>query len=107
MKTIFTALVVAAATMGVATTASLGAESVSVTGAIVMSAATDDQPLYLAAPQPGYIIYSGHTDALPGPNCYWTRLPVYDADRKVVGWRGRPAAVCPQVRVSAQAGPWR
>ena len=31
---------------------------------------------------------------LPGPGCYWTRMPVYDMYGNVIGWRGRPVAVC-------------
>src|SRR6266849_6275313 len=99
MKAILTALG-AAATLAVATTASFGAGSLSVTGAIVVSAAAD-APAYLAAPDPGYILYSGYAAALPSPTCYWTRMPIYDSDRNVIGWRGRPVGVCP--RVSAQA----
>jgi hypothetical protein len=102
MKTILTVLVAASA-FAAATAAWSGADSVSVNGALVLDATPSDQPLFPTTPYPGYIVYSGYTDALPGPNCYWTRFPVYDAERKVVGWRGRPVAVCPQVRVSAQA----
>jgi hypothetical protein len=48
----------------------------------------------VVAPAPGYIVYSGYAAPLPGPNCYWTRMPVYDAYGNPVGWRGRPVAVC-------------
>jgi hypothetical protein len=74
-----------------------------VTGAIVGGSAEEARPAYVAVPYPGYIAYSDHAAALPGPNCYWTRKPVYDVDRKVIGWRGRPVAVCPQPQISAQA----
>jgi hypothetical protein len=42
---------------------------------------------------PGYVYYP-YGEPLPGPNCYWYRLPVYDAYGNMVGWRGRPAAFC-------------
>ena len=93
----------AAATLAAATSASFGAGSVSVTGAIVVDPAANVRPAYVAAPAPGYIVYSDHDAVLPGPNCYWTRMPLYDNNRTVIGWRGRPVAVCPQPRISAQA----
>jgi hypothetical protein len=102
MKAILTALV-AAASLTAGTAASLGAGMVDVTGAIVVDPSAAGRPAYLAAPRPGYIVYSGHDAALPGPDCYWTRMPIYDAGRNVIGWRGSPVAVCPQPRVSAQA----
>jgi len=102
MKAVLTGLIGAAAFV-VATAAWSGADSVSIRGALLLGASSGDEPLFPAAPYPGYIAYSEFSGALPGPNCYWTRFPVYDADRNVVGWRGRPVAVCPQVKVSAQA----
>jgi hypothetical protein len=51
-------------------------------------------PAYVAAPPPGYVVYSAYGAPLPGPRCYWTRQPVYDMYGNVVGWRGRPIAVC-------------
>jgi hypothetical protein len=42
---------------------------------------------------PGYVYYS-YGEPLPGPNCYWYRMPVYDAHGNMVGWRGRPVAFC-------------
>jgi hypothetical protein len=66
-----------------------------VAGALVGSAvASAAAPAYVAAPTPGYIVYSGYAAPLPGPNCYWTRMPVYDAYGNPIGWRGRPVAVC-------------
>jgi hypothetical protein len=56
-------------------------------GAIIGSA--------LARPYPGYVAYSGVYASPPPPGCYWTRQPVYDAVGNIVGWRGRPVAVCP------------
>ena len=103
MKTALTALL-AGATLAATTAGSLGAGLVDVTGAIVGSATADARPAYVAVPDPGYIVYSGYDAVLPGPSCFWTRMPVYDNDRSVIGWRGRPVAVCPQKRVSAQAG---
>jgi hypothetical protein len=66
-----------------------------VAGAIVGSAvAAGPGPAYVVAPAPGYVVYSAYRAPLPGPNCYWTRMPVYDAYGNMVGWRGRPVAVC-------------
>ena len=64
-------------------------------GAIVGAAIANSRPAYVVAPGPGYAVYPGYAVALPGPSCYWTRMPVYDAYGNVVGWRGRPIAVCP------------
>ena len=58
------------------------------------SAAAASQPAYVVAPAPGYVVYSGYAAPLPGPNCYWSRMPLYDAYGNVIGWRGRPVAVC-------------
>ena len=67
-----------------------------VAGAIVGNAvANAAPPAYVAAPGPGYVVYPAYTAPLPGPRCYWTRQPVYDMYGNVVGWRGRPIAVCP------------
>lgn len=63
-------------------------------GLIVGSAIANSQPAYVVAPGPGYIAYPAYAAALPGPNCYWTRMPVYDRWGNVRGWRGRPVAVC-------------
>ena len=65
-----------------------------VAGAIIGSAVANSRPAYVVAPGPGYVAYPAYAAALPGPNCYWTRMPVYDAFGNVVGWRGRPVAVC-------------
>jgi hypothetical protein len=43
---------------------------------------------------PGYVVYPAYAAPLPGPGCYWTRMPVYDMYGNVIGWRGRPVAVC-------------
>jgi hypothetical protein len=107
MKMTFTALV-AAATIATATAAAptqadarcfgcaVGAGVVGglVAGAIIGSAVANSRPAYVVAPGPGYVAYPAYAAALPGPNCYWTRMPVYDAFGNVVGWRGRPVAVC-------------
>jgi hypothetical protein len=42
---------------------------------------------------PGYVYYP-YGEPLPGPNCYWYRLPVYDPYGNMIGWRGRPVAFC-------------
>jgi hypothetical protein len=88
----------AAATLAIGIAASSGAGLVSdfVAGAIGGSAAEDTQSAaYVAAPQPGYINYS-YAAALPRQSCYWTRMPVYDSNERLIGWRGRPVAVCPE-----------
>jgi hypothetical protein len=67
-----------------------------VAGAIVGNAvANAAPPAYVAGPAPGYVVYPAYAAPLPGPRCYWTRQPVYDMYGNVVGWRGRPIAVCP------------
>jgi hypothetical protein len=43
---------------------------------------------------PGYVYYPAYGEPLPGPNCNWFRMPVYDAYGNMVGWRGRPVAFC-------------
>src|SRR5262245_46709929 len=48
---------------------------------------------YPIAP-PGYAYYPAYYEPLPGPNCYWFRVPAYDARGNMVGWRGRPEAFC-------------
>ena len=63
-------------------------------GAIIGSAIANARPAYVVAPAPGYVVYPGYYATLPGPSCYWTRMPVYDAYGRPVGWRGRPVAVC-------------
>jgi hypothetical protein len=104
MKTALAAAVAAAA-LATAMAASKGASLVDgvVSAAIVGTPATQARPAYLPAPDPGYIAYPGYAAALPSDGCYWTRKPIYDLDHNVVGWRGRPVAVCPDGKVSAQA----
>jgi hypothetical protein len=67
-----------------------------VAGAIVGNAIANSPPPapYVAAPPPGYVVYSAYGAPLPGPRCYWTRQPVMDVYGNVIGWRGRPIAVC-------------
>jgi len=48
---------------------------------------------YPIAPPPAYVYYP-YGESLPGPNCYWFRIPAYDARGNMVGWRGRPEAFC-------------
>jgi hypothetical protein len=43
---------------------------------------------------PGYVYYPAYGEPLPGPNCNWFRMPVYDVFGNMVGWRGRPVAFC-------------
>ena len=107
MKKTLTALVaattLAAATAAIPTTADarcvgcavgVGVAAGLIGGAIVGSAIANSRPAYVVSPGPGYVAYPSYAVALPGPNCYWTRRPVYDAYGNVIGWRGRPVAVC-------------
>ena len=48
---------------------------------------------YPIAPR-GYVYYPAYYEPLPGPNCYWFRVPAYDARGNMVGWHGRPEAFC-------------
>jgi hypothetical protein len=34
---------------------------------------------------PGYVYYPAYAEPLPGPNCNWFRMPVYDAAGNMVG----------------------
>jgi hypothetical protein len=43
---------------------------------------------------PGYVYYPAYGQQLPGPNCYWFRMPVYDAYGNMVSWRGPPVGFC-------------
>jgi hypothetical protein len=99
MKTIAIALIVSTtALLAVATAVSSRADLIDgfVRKAIVGKASSEGgRSAYLRAPDPDYIPYPGYDAALPNPNCYWTRMPVYDSNDKVVGWRGRPVAICP------------
>jgi hypothetical protein len=94
MRTILVAIG-AVAVLAAATVFSLGGDSVEMANAIITGASASAQPTYPAEPHPGYIAYADHDVTAPAPGCYWTRLPVYDNTRKVVGWLGRPVAVCP------------
>jgi hypothetical protein len=42
----------------------------------------------------GYVYYPAYGEPLPGPNCNWFRMPVYDVYGNMVSWRGRPVAFC-------------
>jgi len=42
---------------------------------------------------PGFVAYP-YGEPLPGSNCDWYRIPVYDGYRNMIGWRGRPVAFC-------------
>ena len=99
MKAMLAAALAVGGILSFATTAALAADFVAVRGAVVVDPAAN--PNVVAVPYPGYIVYSDYAAALPGPNCFWTRMPIYDTDRTVIGWRGRPVAVCPQPKVSA------
>jgi hypothetical protein len=43
---------------------------------------------------PGYVYYPAYAEPLPGPNCNWFRMPIYDVHGNMVSWRGRPVAFC-------------
>jgi hypothetical protein len=102
MKTVLTSSF-AISSLAVALASAQGANLIEdfVAGVIVGSPGVNARPSYVAVADPGYIVYSDYAAALPGPNCFWTRMPIYDTDRTVIGWRGRPVAVCPQPKVSA------
>jgi hypothetical protein len=101
MRTALAALLAVAAMATASHGAGLidGATSAAVVGNPVPNA----RPAYLPAPEPGYIVYPDSAAALPSESCYWTRKPLYDLDHNVIGWRGRPIAVCPQTKPSALA----
>jgi len=84
MTKTLTALV-AAATLAIATAAVPTAADARCPGCV------GEPPPY--AP-PGYVYYPVYGQQLPGPNCYWFRMPVYDAYGNMVSWRGRPVAFC-------------
>jgi hypothetical protein len=102
MKATLTGLF-AVGSLAIAMAASAEAASVNVADAIVVDTAASVQPAYVVTPNPRYIVYSGYDAALPSAGCYWTRMPMYDSHHEVIGWRGRPLAVCPEPRVSAEA----
>jgi len=102
LTVLVTAATLAAATAAVPTTAdarcfgcAVGAGVVGglVAGAIIGSAVAQPRPV-VVAPAAGYVAYPAYAAPLPGPSCYWTRMPVYDGFGNIVGWRGRPVAVC-------------
>jgi hypothetical protein len=103
MKVALPVFAFAACGLMAATPAWCGSETITLAGNLIVSATTGEEPLFPTAPYPGYILYSSYMGPLPASNCFWTRMPVYDAGRNVVGWRGRPVAVCPIAKVSAQA----
>ena len=62
-------------------------------GAIIGGAIASSR--YYAPPPPGYVYYPAAAGPVAGPNCYYARVPVYDAYGNVVSWRGPPRMVCP------------
>jgi len=62
-------------------------------GAIIGGAIANSR--YYAPPPAGYAYYPAYAQPVPGPDCYWARMPIYDPAGNVVGWRGRPRLVCP------------
>jgi hypothetical protein len=96
MKAIVAALVAALATATVFTISSnAGLTNTVVQGATVGEAGAEERLVQANAPDPSYILYPEYVGALPYPNCYWMRVPVYDSNNEVIGWRGRPKSVCP------------
>jgi hypothetical protein len=87
---------VAAATLTAATSTGLITADARCVGCVVgASERPPDAP-------PGYVYYP-YGEPLPGSNCYWYRMPVYDAYGNMVGWRGRPVAFCSWL---ARFRPW-
>jgi hypothetical protein len=86
MTKTLTALV-AAATLATATAAVPTTADARCVGCAVAGERPADAP-------PGYVYYPAYGEPLPGPNCYWYRLPVYDAYGNMIGWQGRPVAFC-------------
>jgi hypothetical protein len=101
MKAMLAGALAVGGILGFVSTTTLAAGSVVVMGAVVVDPAAN--PSVVGVPYPGYIAYSGHEAEPPASNCYWTRMPIYDPSRNVIGWRGRPVAVCPEPRISADA----
>jgi hypothetical protein len=97
MQTTASALAVAAILLAATIAApAAGLDDGFVTNALVGKPAADaQQSPPTSAPEQGYIAYSDYGAALPAPGCYWARMPIYDAKHNVIGWRGRPLAVCP------------
>jgi hypothetical protein len=99
MKAILTALAALAvgAAFAAATGSSLAAGSLDdfLKVAVIGQGTGATRPVHAAVPELGYIVYAGDTAALPAPSCYWARMPVYDFDHNVIGWRGRPVPICP------------
>jgi hypothetical protein len=81
------AALVAAAILATATAAAPTTADARCLGCAIGAAGPPEAP-------PGYVYYPAYWEPLPGANCYWFRLPVYDAYGNMVGWRGRPAAFC-------------
>ena len=48
-----------------------------------------------APPPPGWAHYPAYDEPVPAEDCYWARMPVYNAYGDVISWRGRPRLVCP------------
>jgi hypothetical protein len=89
--------------VGLIATSAIAGEDHSARNALVGDAPSNQSTSVPTAPYPGYIEYSKEATALPASNCYWTRMPIYDSSNGVIGWRGRPVAVCP--RRDASMGP--
>jgi len=62
-------------------------------GAIIGTALTAPWRAY--PPPPGWAYYPAYAQPVPSPNCYWARVPVYDAYGNVATWRGAPRLICP------------
>ena len=79
-------------------TALVAAVTLAIATATVPTAADARCPGCVGEPPPyappGYVYYPAYGQQLPGPNCYWFRMPVYDAYGNMVSWRGRPVGFC-------------
>ena len=78
-------------------TALVAAVTLAIAAAAVPTAADARCPGCVGEPPPyappGYVYYPAYGQQLPGPNCYWFRLPVYDAYGNMVSWRGPSSGV--------------
>jgi hypothetical protein len=96
MKPIVTAICVVASLTSVTLGYALDGDSTDEVSAPSVAIRGGAREASLAAmPQPVYIPYTEANLAAPAPGCNWERMPVYDTDGHVNGWRGDPVEVCP------------
>ena len=75
------------------TLTALVAAATLVTAAAAVPTAADARCAGCEAP-PGYVYDPAYAEPLPGSNCNWFRMPIYDVHGNMVSWRGRPVAFC-------------